>query len=531
MATTKIDNRTRWNTLHKNGPFPLKKFLTTKLEKSSSGLSDFEKYKDAATEIRKLIKKAADTNESFRAIGSKWSMSNIAHCEDRMHYNAFMNLKFNIFEGEIHDDTTYKHSNLFWFQCGNQIKEISRYLEKRGKSLKTSGASNGQTIAGCISTGVHGSGIDIGAVQDYVVGLNIITGPNPSDIVYIERQSKPALKDSYFQNLDARIIRDDDIFNAALVGLGSMGFIHGVVIEAEDLFLLHRYVKKVPKAEALKLADTLDFSNYNPKIPGFDYTGVRPFHYKVFMNPYNKNESKYAVEFIYKMPYYEDYKADFGNPIPFQKQFIYLDLIYLFIKIAEKLPNIIPALINALKSSILPKEEKTTVGKLSEIFWDAGFSGKAFACSFGVSHTNSSTALELFAELTRQHPIPGIFAMRFVKKSKATLAFSRFPFTCMVEIDGIQWSDQDNLISLKDYSTKMIEVLKNNNIPFTIHWGKNANWEFPDLVKQMYGTKVKKWKQVRNSLLSLPIQDVFTNDFLKSTKLSDALPLDEDLIV
>jgi hypothetical protein len=304
-----------------------------------------------------------------------------------------------------------------------------------------------------------------------------------------------------------------------------------VVIEAEDLFLLHRYVKKVPKAEALKLADTLDFSNYNPKIPGFDYTGVRPFHYKVFMNPYNKNESKYAVEFIYKMPYYEDYKADFGNPIPFQKQFIYLDLIYLFIKIAEKLPNIIPALINALKSSILPKEEKTTVGKLSEIFWDAGFSGKAFACSFGVSHTNSSKALELFAELTRQHPIPGIFAMRFVKKSKATLAFSRFPFTCMVEIDGIQWSDQDNLISLKDYSTKMIEVLKNNNIPFTIHWGKNANWEFPDLVKQMYGTKVKKWKQVRNSLLSLPIQDVFTNDFLKSTKLSDALPLDEDLIV
>jgi hypothetical protein len=524
MATTKIDNRTRWNTLHKNGPFPLKKFLTTRLEKSSSGLSDFEKYKDAAVEIRKLIQQAANTNECFRAIGSKWSMSNIAHCQDRMQYNVLMNLKFNIFEGEIHQSSTYKHSNLFWFQCGNQIKEISRYLEKRGKSLKTTGASNGQTIAGCISTGVHGSTIDIGSIQDYVVGLNIITGPNPNDIVYIERMSKPALKDSYFQNLDARIIRDDDIFNAALVGLGSMGFIHGIVIETEDLFLLHRYVKKVPKAEALKLSDTLDFSNYDPKIPDFDYTGVRSFHYKVFMNPYNKSETKYAVEFIYKMPYYEDYKADFGNPIPFQKQFIYLDLIYLFIKIAEKFPKIIPALIKALKTSILPKEEKTTVGKLSEIFWDAGFQGKAFACSFGVHHKNSSKALELLAKLTREHPVPGIFAMRFVKRSKATLAFSKFPFTCMVEIDGIQWSDKDKLISLKDYSTKMIEVLKSNNIPFTIHWGKNANWEFPGLVKHMFGTQVIKWKEARNSLLSIPMQDVFTNDFLKSTKLSESLP-------
>ncbi len=531
MATTKIDDRTRWNTLHKNGPFPLKKFLTTRLEKGTSTLTDFEKYKDAAVEIRKLIKQADNTGECFRAIGSKWSMSNIAHCEDRIHYNVFMNLKFNIFEGEVHQNTTYNHGNLFWFQCGNQVKEISRYLEKRGKSLKTSGASNGQTIAGCISTGVHGSSIDVGSVQDYVVGINIITGPNPNDNVYIERKSKPALKDDYFQNMDARIIRNDDVFNAALVGLGSMGFIHGVVIEAEDLFLLHRFVKKVPKTEALKLADTLDFSSYNPKIPGFDYIGVRPFHYKVFINPYNENENEYPVEFIYKMPYYDNYKADFGNPIPFQKQFVYLDLIYLFIKIAEKSPKIIGTLINALKTSILPEEEKTTVGKLSEIFWDAGFQGKAFACSFGVSHNNSSKALELLAELTREHPVPGIFAMRFVKKSKATLAFSRFPFTCMIEIDGIQWSDQDNLISLKDYSTKIIEVLKNNNFPFTIHWGKNANWEFPSLIKHMYGTNVKKWKEIRSSLLSKPMQDVFTNNFLKSTKLSDSLANGDDLIV
>ncbi|WP_350285839.1 FAD-binding protein [uncultured Croceitalea sp.] len=532
MATTKIDERTRWDTLHKNGPFPLKRFLTTKLEKTSTGLNDFARYNDAATEVQRLIQRAADTHERFRAIGSKWSMSSIAHCEDRMHFNSFMNLKFSIFEGEMHENTAYEHSNLFWLQCGNQIKEISIFLEQRGKSLKTSGASNGQTIAGCISTGVHGSGIAIGSVQDYVVGLNLITGPRPEDILYIERKSKPALRDTYAQNFKAIVIRDDEIFNAALVGLGSMGFIHGVVIEAENLYLLHRYVKKIPKAEALQLADSLDFNNYDPKIPNADFNGVHPFHYKVFMNPYNTNEDMYAVEFIYKIKYYENYKSDFGNPIPFQKEFVYLDLIYLFIKIAEKIPKAIPKLINALKTSILPKEEKTTVGKLSEIFWDAGFQGRAFACSFGVDHTQSSKALELLAALTRKHPVPGIFAMRFIKSTEATLGFSKFPFTCMVEIDGIQWDDDENIISLKEYSKKMIEVLKDNNIPFTLHWGKNANWEFPNLTEHMYGTeRVKKWKKVRNRLLSVPMQEVFSNDFLDTVKLSEPLPLDDDLIV
>ncbi len=531
MATTRIDERTRWDTLHKNGPFPLKLFLTTKLEKSFSGLSDFEKYNDAALEIQKLIKQAADHHERFRAIGSKWSMSNIAHCKDRMHFNSFMNLKFPIFEGEIHDNSNYDHSNLFWFQCGNQIKEISSFLERRGKSLKTSGASNGQTIAGCISTGVHGSTLDVGSVQDYVVGFNLITGPNPEDNIYIERKSKPALKDSYVQNFKTRIIRDDDIFNAALVGLGSMGFIHGVVLEVENLYLLHRYVKKIDKTEALKLADNLDFSDYDPKIPQADFKGLRPFHYKIFMNPYNTDEKQYAVEFIYKIKYYENYKADFGNPIPFQKEFVYLDLIYLFVKIAEKLPKAIPQLINLLKTSILPKEEKTTVGKLSEIFWDAGYQGKAFACSFGVDHTHSSKALEVLTKLTREHPVPGIFALRFVKKSEATMAFSKFPFTCMIEIDGIQWSDQESIITLKEYCTKMIETLQHHNIPFTIHWGKNANWGFPGLIEHMYGDKVKKWKKIRSTLLSNEMQDVFSSPFMDTTKLSESIPINEDLIV
>lgn len=534
MATTKITERKRWDTLHKNGPFGLDLFLSTKLEKKGNMPLSIDRYNDVAKEIQRLIEDAHNHNQGFRAIGSKWSMSAIAHHKDRMHFNALMNIKMEIQESEIHSDSNYSAENLFFIQCGNQIKEISQYLENLGKSLKTSGASNGQTIGGCISTGVHGSAFDVGAVQDCVVGLNLIIGPNPKDIVYLERHSKPALNDKVPNKMGARIIRNDDLFNAALVGLGSFGFIHGVVIEAEDRYLLSRYVRKVNKEIALELAVTMDFKNSAFKIPeevDGDGNPLRPYHYKVFINPYSK-EDEYIVEAIYKKDYDQLYKQKFGDPIPFMKEFIYRDLIYTLIKISEKFPKAIPLFVKALNNAILPKEDKVIVGKLSEMFWDAGYQGRAFACSFGVDHKDSQKAIEVLSQLTKDEgPVPGIFAMRFVKKSEGMLAFTKFPITCMVEIDGIQWDGSNKLISLQEYSKRMIEVLKENNIPFTIHWGKNANWGFPKLAETMYQDNAEKWMEIRSAFLTKDMAKVFSNDFLKTIGLSaykeDAL---EDLI-
>ena len=75
--------------------------------------------------------------------------------------------------------------------------------------------------------------------------------------------------------------------------------------------------------------------------------------------------------------------------------------------------------------------------------------------------------------------MPGIFAMRFVKQTKATLGFTKFPITCVIEIDGVLWKKTKKIMSLTEYCRRLIETLKENNIPFTIHWGKNSDWAFP----------------------------------------------------
>ncbi len=530
MASTTPFPKTEWDTLHNNGPFPLKLLYVTELEGEANIPSKVDRYNDAAQEIQKLLQETLDNNEGFRAYGSRWSMSNIAHHAERMHYNGFMNIHLPIAEENLHENASYNSSNLFLFQCGNTIKRISEVLGAHGKSLKASGASNGQTIAGCVSTGVHGSALDVGAVQDYVVGINLITGPEINDIVYLERHTKPALSNTFIAQINARVIRNDKLFNAALVSLGSFGFVHGVVIEAEDRFLLKRYVRKIKKELALELAQTMDFKNSSFKIDEeFDENGKpkRPYHYKVFMNPYN-NENQYVVELMYKHPY----AVPYPDPFPIINKSVYRDLIHLFIKISEKFPDSIPWFIKRLKKVILPEVNEQTTGTLAEIFWDAPYQGPAFACSVGVDYKDSPKALDLLAKLAENEgPIPGIFAMRFVKKSEAILAFSKFPITCMIEIDGVLWKKSKKLMSLKQFTRRMIEVLKQNDVPFTIHWGKNSDWGFSGLVEHMYGENAQTWKNIRSAFLTEKMAKLFSNDFLDATGLSQLQQnVDEDLI-
>lgn len=514
MARTTTTAIEWWNNLHENGPWKSRLLHDTTLASRADIPSAVDRYNDAATEIQKLLAAASAKNEGFRAIGSRWSLSDIAHHHEQMQSNQLMNIKMSVTAADLHAGSGFTAENLFLLQCGNIIKEISNFLNSYGKSLKTTGASNGQTIAGAISTGVHGSALDVGSIQDYVVGLNLITGPGEQDRIYLERASQAALSDEFAARLHSRVVRDDALFEAALVSLGAFGFIHGVVIEAEDRFLLKRYVKRVKKEVALQMADILDLANSTFKIAAEtdeNGQGLKPYHYKIFINPY-VDEPDYVLELMYKKPF----QVPYPDPIPAIKTSLYKDLIYLFIRIAEKWQHSIPKLIRILESSILPPVDKDVTGMLSEMFHDAGYEGPAFACSVGVDHSNSSKALELLTKLAREEgPIPGIYAMRFVKQSKATMAFTKFPVTCMLEIDGINWDAEANrMISLQQFCTRMIEVLQENGIPFTLHWGKNADWAFPGLLEHMYAERLMTWKAERRKLLNPAMEKLFSNHFL-----------------
>jgi len=141
MADTKTFFIGQWDTFHNNGPFPTRILYDLRLERPENLPSVSDRYNDAANEVQQLIQTCISNNERFRAYGSGWSLSNIAHQHDRMLYTGRMNLKMPIGIADLHPASVYHHEDLFFFQCGTTIKEISEYIFTSGKSLKTSGAA------------------------------------------------------------------------------------------------------------------------------------------------------------------------------------------------------------------------------------------------------------------------------------------------------------------------------------------------------------------------------------------------------
>jgi hypothetical protein len=89
--------------------------------------------------------------------------------------------------------------------------------------------------------------------------------------------------------LGAELISDDDMFNAAVVSFGSFGFIHGILLETEPIFLLEKRVTpNIAYTAALKQAmNNLDFSAIENILPHPENgSGAELYHFEVLVNPH-----------------------------------------------------------------------------------------------------------------------------------------------------------------------------------------------------------------------------------------------------
>ena len=270
-------------------------------------LGALDSYNDTTRALQQLIADAIQTNTPFRSLGAGWSWSKIATAKDGIMLDTkSLNLTMNVSAASVNPAYTGDVNKLVFAQCGNGVWEINRELRAKKLSLKTTGASNGQTIVGAMSTGPHGSSFDVGAVQDYVVGMHLIVGPQRH--IWLERKSFPVVAASFAEKLQTELVQDDDLFNAALVSFGNFGFIHAVLVETEDVFLLETYMQRMPYDATLKnLMETLDFSN--AQLP---CGNERPFHFEVRLNPYDMDRGA-SVSTFYKLAYRNQYQRPVAN--------------------------------------------------------------------------------------------------------------------------------------------------------------------------------------------------------------------------
>ncbi len=123
------------------------------------------------------------------------------------------------YSGVVWKDVARKQ---FAVRGGTRIRDVNLALRNEGLAFSALPSHDAQSIAGILSTDVHGTGRDWGFVSESVVGLRIIDGKG--------------------QAIDC--LPGDDLFKAAIGGVGAVGIIVEVVIEAVDRFNVEQKVSK-----------------------------------------------------------------------------------------------------------------------------------------------------------------------------------------------------------------------------------------------------------------------------------------------
>lgn len=475
-----------------------------------------EAVKTCTARIQQSIRDAMDAGLECRAVGRRWSLSDAPVTRGAM--IDLWRLKGKRLVRKSQVDSSYKgdeatRKTLCLFQAGNYISEINSWLENDVQKLmmRTTGAANGQTIAGALSTGTHGSVLGMGALHDQVVGLHIITGPNPGDQVWLERESYPVLKRSVVEAYGSKLKRDDDIFNAALVSFGAFGVIHNVVMETQPRFLLDAFNTDEDRDDARLILDDdmrdrigkLDFSVARLNPPG---RSGDPLFYQAIINP-NSNPPQVLQTHIYRKDWPEGYTPDYRiREDTFGPGYDFISVAGRVLNVAEFLVPLFANLVASNMFQLGPNE-----GSWGEIFGHKVQRSKVASGTVAVDIADALDAIDALIELNAEiGPIPVVYGCRYVDKTKALLGFNKWPRTFVVSIDGLYNED-----SVKMFN-RLAGKMEQKGIEFTQHWGKSNAYD-KDRVRDLYGAaNVQKWRDARAELMPDPVvRAMFENDLMR----------------
>jgi hypothetical protein len=104
---------------------------------------------------------------------------------------------------------------------GTRVRDVVKLLRERGLAFAALPSHDAQSIGGILSTDVHGTGTEWGFVSDSVVGLTVLDGRG-------ERHE---------------CVPSDELFKAAIGGVGAVGIISEVVVQAVPRFNVQQRVR------------------------------------------------------------------------------------------------------------------------------------------------------------------------------------------------------------------------------------------------------------------------------------------------
>ncbi|PTU32422.1 D-arabinono-1,4-lactone oxidase [Stenotrophobium rhamnosiphilum] len=192
---------------------------------------NFRSYPVSLEEIQAEVLRAADDGERLRVGGSGQSFTPLCWTDENL-------MSLDYFTGIESMDMQHRR---VWVRSGTRLVDLANQLSERGLAQVMLGASGQQTLAGAISTGTHGSGVDFGNMSTQVTALRMVCADGSVRTISAE-SNKP-------------------LFDAARLSLGALGVITHVELQCVDAYRLHYRSSRDQLGPTLRKLDKLKRSH------------------------------------------------------------------------------------------------------------------------------------------------------------------------------------------------------------------------------------------------------------------------------
>ncbi|MET0596069.1 MAG: FAD-binding protein [Polyangiaceae bacterium] len=501
----RIESNAKWTNKHQNVSGPVASYYDV-WNRWDDQSKDEIPWRPGIAGLQRAIRDAQAASASVRAIGGSWSLSSAAYCPQFMVNTKPLNA-FNIglrAESLLSNAVPFR-GKLMFAQCGCTVQDVHDALATENLALTTSGASDGQTLGGAIATGTHGAANQIGAMHDAVLGMHVLA--ENGEPYWIERASLPVVSDEFLSFIDTpvgNLRRNDDLFDAALVSIGSFGLVHAYLLEVEPIYTLETYLRRFDFQDIRHTLGTLDVTPLN-----LPRGSALPFHFEITLNPYRTGPGERGayVRFMYKDPGSSPSPAPAGSDGHRPGD----DLLGVIGTLSDIVPIAIPTLVSALMEKNLPASEavRATPGYT---FGPTTIRGRGTSTEMGFRLSDIVAAIDIIMSVADDHPFGGVVAVRYVKGSRALLAFTQYEPTCTVEIQAV---DSDRTA---EAYRRIWSQLDAAGIAFTFHWGQALPFE-PSRYRNVYGSRADRWLAAKGSFLSAAGRRLFSNELVRGVGL------------
>jgi hypothetical protein len=224
-------------------------------------------------DVIELVQRAEEDGTTVRAIGSRHSWSDVE-------LGGGYVLRPQKLSGALpldHARASVDTSRLLRIQGGTRVREVNELLDRRGLALANMGGYDGQTFAGVMSTATHGSGVGYGPLASFARSIDLVAS---GGVVHrIEPHGGITDGDAYRAAHPDRVLEQDDaLFAAVQVGMGLLGIVHSVTIEA------------VPAYRLCEKRELRRWDQIRPQIADPAFLD-RFEHYELYLSPYGDGDT------------------------------------------------------------------------------------------------------------------------------------------------------------------------------------------------------------------------------------------------